>query len=643
MIGGAQGSGVDTSANIFARAAAQGGLHVFGKREYYSNIKGEHSYFQVRLSKKVVRSHVDTIDLLATFDDETAVRHAWEVRKDGGIIYDPTVGGNEISDIPTIEANVLKRLYSELDAHRLPHTVEGVLEVARRRGVHIYPMPYMDILKKVGEQFGETSLSSLTRMVNVMAVAASFALTDYPQQEVDEALRKQFKAKPKVVEVNIAAVTAAYDYVKEKYNGGFGHKLTAAPTAEKRIFLRGSSTIGIAKILSGCRLQTYYPITPASDESEYLEAHEVIELDGALSSEAQAMNGAIAVVQTEDEIAAVTMAVGGALTGVRAATSTSGPGFSLMAEGIGWAGMNEVPVVVTLYQRGGPSTGLPTRHEQGDLRFALHIGHGDFPRIVLASGDLEEAFYDVTKAFNYAEKYQMPVIHIIDKAMANSDQTYKAFDPNLVKIERGQMLTGTVPGGDQGDFHRFKWTESGVSPRPVIGTQGGIYWNTGDEHDETGHISEDPTNRVMMMDKRMRKLDLASQEIPAEEKFHFYGPKDAAITLVSWGSTKGAILDAMDSLKEDGIETNFLQIRLIQPFPAEQVKEILSRAKTVVDVEMNYSAQLGGVIREMTCFPIEQHVLKYNGRSMSQEEIYDAVRLIADGSAPKRVILTNGA
>src|SRR5208282_1867488 len=153
MIGGAQGSGVDTSANIFAKAAAQGGLHVFGKREYYSNIKGEHSYFQVRLSRKVVRSHVDTIDLLATFDDETAVRHAWEVRRDGGIIYDPTVGGNGISDIPTIEANVLKRLYSELDAHKLPHTVEGVLEVARRRGVHIYPIPYMDILRKVGEQF----------------------------------------------------------------------------------------------------------------------------------------------------------------------------------------------------------------------------------------------------------------------------------------------------------------------------------------------------------------------------------------------------------------------------------------------------------------------------------------------------------
>ncbi len=645
MIGGAQGSGVDTSANIFAKAAAQGGLHVYGKREYYSNIKGEHSYFQVRLSKKVVRSHVDTIDMLATFDDETAVRHAWEVRKDGGIIYDPTVGANNIEDIHTIEPNVEKRLFAELDSQKLPHTVEGVLEVARRRGVHIYPIPYLDILKKVGEQFGETSLSSLTRMVNVMAVAASFALTEYPQDQVNEALRKQFKSKPKVVEINIAAVTAAYDYVRDKYNGGFGHKLAPIPMEEKRIFVRGSSTVGIAKILSGCRLQTYYPITPASDESEYLEAHEIIDLNDALSNEAEAMKGSIAVVQTEDEIAAITMAVGGALTGVRASTSTSGPGFSLMAEGIGWAGINEVPLVVTLYQRGGPSTGLPTRHEQGDLRFALHSGHGDIPRVVLASGDLEEAFYDVTRAFNYAEKYQLPVIHIVDKAMANSDQTYKMFDPAFVKIERGLMLSGTIPENesDHGEFYRFKETPSGISPRPVIGTQGGIYWNTGDEHDEKGHISEDPTNRVMMMDKRMRKLDVASREIPATDKFHFFGPKDADMTLVSWGSTKGAILDAMESLKEDGIIVNFLQLRLIAPFPVDEVKEILSRAKKVVDIEMNFSAQLGGVIRENTCFPLDQYVLKYNGRSMSQEEIYDAVRHIADGSAPKRVVLTNGA
>ena len=643
MIGGAQGSGVDTSANIFAKAAAQGGLQVFGNREYYSNIKGEHSYFRVRLSKDVLRSHTDTVDMLATFDDETVARHAGEVRADGAIIYDPTLGGNAIENMPTVEANVRKRLYEELDGSRLPHTVEGVLELARRRGVHIYAIPYIDLLRKVGEKIGETSLSSLTKMTNVMAVASSFALLQYPETSVADAIRKQFRSKQKAAEMNVAAIATAYDYVREKYDASFGYKLEPVPTTEKRMFLRGSSTIGIAKILAGCRLQTYYPITPASDESEYLEAHENIDMDGLMSTEAKTMQTSIAVVQTEDEIAAITMAVGGALTGVRSATSTSGPGFSLMAEGIGWAGINEVPVVVTLYQRGGPSTGLPTRHEQGDLRFALHTGHGDFPKIVLASGDLEEAFYDTTKAFNYAEKYQLPVIHIVDKAMANSDQTYPFFDPNRAKIERGELITEGILADENAEFLRFRRTESGISPRPAIGTKGGIYWNTGDEHDEKGHISEDPTNRVMMMEKRMRKLEAAAREIPLEEMVHLYGPQDAQITLVSWGSTKGPIMDAMEVLREEGISMNFLQLRVIRPFPTAYVKEVLSRAKLVVDVEMNYTGQLGGVIAEMTCIPVERHILKYNGRPMSQDEIYSAVKQIADGTAPSRLVLTNGA
>ena len=566
----------------------------------------------------------------------------WEVSKDGAIVYDPSLGGNSIENIPTIEPNVSKRLYSKLDVNGLPHTLDGILEIARRNGVHIYSIPYVDLLKKVGEQMGETSLSSLTKMTNVMAVAASFALLGYPQEQVSGAIRKQFKSKPKAAEMNVVTIAATYAYVEQKYNGSFGYKLEPVPTTENRIFLRGSSTVGIAKILSGCRLQTYYPITPASDESEYLEAHENIDLQTVMNDEATSMKGSVAVVQTEDEIAAITMAVGGALTGTRASTSTSGPGFSLMAEGIGWAGINEVPVVVTLYQRGGPSTGLPTRHEQGDLRFALHTGHGDFPRVVLASGDLEEMFYDVPKSFNYAERYQLPVIHIVDKAMANSDMTYKMFDPSLVKIERGQLITGVIPGHEDGFYDRFKETPSGVSPRPAIGTRGGIYWNTGDEHDERGHISEDPTNRDMMMEKRMRKLDLAAAEIPIEEKVHFFGPKDASITLVSWGSTKGAILDAIQALNADGISVNFLQIRLVQPFPTEYVKDLLSHAKQVVDVEMNYSGQLGGVIREMTCFPIERYIVKYNGRPMSSEEVYNAVKQIADGSAPNRIVLRNG-
>jgi 2-oxoglutarate ferredoxin oxidoreductase subunit alpha len=650
MIGGVQGSGVDTSANVFARAAAAGGLNVFGKREYYSNIKGEHSYFQVRVSKNLIRSHVDTVDMLATFEEETIFRHALEVRPEGAIIYDPDQDTKRLDQVPTIEAPVRASLTAELYTAGLSADVRGILELARRRGVHIYPVPYNELLKSVGAKFGETSLSTLQRMLNVMAVAASYALLSYNEDVVKDAVRKQFKSKPKVADMNAEAVGTAYDYMEQKFGGSFAFKLSPIKPEEVRLYVRGNSVVAMAKELAGCRFQTYYPITPASDESEFLEAHSEMQLDGSTAQEnpqfaevaAMKNKGSIAVVQSEDEIAAVTMAIGGGIAGVRSSTSTSGPGFSLMAEGLGYAGMNEVPVVVTLYSRGGPSTGLPTRHEQGDLRFAIHAGHGEFPRLVLASGDLEEAFYDTVRAFNYAEKYQTPVIHIVDKALANSDGTMPMYDVNRVKIDRGEYLK-EITNAVNGEFKRYQYTQSGISPRPPVGTKGGVYWITGDEHDELGHITEDPTNRDHMMEKRMGKIDLAAGEIPISERVNFFGPEGADITVISWGSTKGAILDAMEWLKEDGINVNFLQVRLINPFPTEYMVDILSKAKKIVGVEMNYSGQLVGVTREKTCIPIEQLVVKYNGRPMSSEEIYDALKMIHEGKAPKKLVLKHGA
>lgn len=639
MIGGAQGSGVDTPASIFAKAVAIAGFHVFGTREYYSNIKGEHSYFQVRFAHHPLRSHVNSVDLLTTFDDETVVRHALEVRKDGAIVYDKDLSGNKIQDIPTLEPNVLKSVNAELEKQGLPSTVEGVLEAARRKGVHLYPIPYMDVLKTLSSRLGDAPLSSLTRMTNVMSVAASFALLSFPRPALEDAIRRQFKSKPKVAESNVLAVDATYDYVSKNFEGSLELNATPpGPVGEKRVLIRGSSVIGIGKIAAGCRLQSYYPITPASDESEYLESHESIEL-------ANAPRGSVVVVQTEDEIAAILLAIGGGLAGVRASTSTSGPGFSLMAEGMGWAGMNEVPVVVTLYQRGGPSTGLPTRHEQADLRFALHTGHGEFPRIVLASGDLEESFYDVAKAFNFAERYQLPVIHLLDKAMANADQTIPMPVPERVKIDRGLLTQGPISDSELERFKRFSFTESGVSRRPVIGAAGGIYWNSGDEHDEKGHISEDPTNRDMMMEKRMKKLDLALKEIPIEDKLVFHGPSDAPLTVVSWGSPKGAILDAIDALRDqDKISVNYLQVRLLNPFPSDEVVRVLSHSKKLVDVETNYSAQFAGLLREKTGITPDHVIIKYNGRPMSCEEVYDSLKAIAlTPQAPKRMVLRSGA
>ena len=649
MIGGIQGSGVDTSAIVFSKAAASAGLHVYGKREYYSNIKGEHSYFQVRVSKDIVRSHIDTVDMLATFEEETIFRHALEVRSEGAIIYDPDQDSKRLDSVPTIEANVKAALSAELTKAGLSADVKGTLELARRRGVHVYPVPYNALLKDVGSRHGETSLSTLQRMLNVMAVASSFALLSFDENLVKEAVKKQFKTKPKVAEMNADAVGAAFDFMEQKYAGSFAYKLSPVKMDGGRLFVRGNSMVALAKELAGCRLQTYYPITPASDESEFLEGHAEMPLNGASSQENPQVaevatmknKGAIAVVQSEDEIAAVTMAIGGGIAGVRSSTSTSGPGFSLMAEGLGYAGMNEVPVVVTLYSRGGPSTGLPTRHEQGDLRFALHAGHGEFPRLVLASGDLEEAFYDTVRAFNYAEMYQTPVIHIVDKALANSDGTIPLIDPGRVKINRGALLK-EITGAVNGEFKRFEHVPTGISPRAPVGTKGGVYWHTGDEHDEHGHISEDPTNRDYMMEKRMGKLELADKEIPITDRVNFFGPEKADVTIVSWGSTKGAILDAMEWLKADGVSVNFLQIRLVSPFPTEYVAKALSKAKKIVGIEMNYSAQLAGVVQERTCIPIEQLVVKYNGRPMSSEEIYDAVKMIHEGKAPKRLVLRHG-
>lgn len=379
-------------------------------------------------------------------------------------------------------------------------------------------------------------------------------------------------------------------------------------------------------------MQTYYPITPAGDESEYLEAHEILETE-------QGEEGAIIVMQAEDEIAAVNMASGAALTGTRAATSTSGPGFSLMIEGLGWAGNNEVPLVITHYQRGAPSTGLPTRHGQDDLRFAIHASHGEFPRIVLASGDIKECFYDAVKAFNYAERYQMPVIHLIDKALGNSTQGYEIFDLSRVKIERGTILTEKDL---KGEYRRFRFTESGVSPRVLLGTRGGVHWYTGDEHNEFGHISEESFNRTIMMDKRMRKLELADKEIPVQERVNFFGKVGSKTAIVSWGSPKGAILDAMKMLADEGFELSFLQVRMVHPLPKEYVENVLNKVPTKIDVEMNYSGQLAGIIREKTGVMMDNYILKYNGRPMSSTEVYEGVKNILLKKAPKRQVLTHG-
>jgi len=639
VIGGAQGSGVDSAANIFSRACAAGGLHIFGKREYYSNIKGQHSYFTVRVSETAVHSHVDEINMLVTFDAETIFKHFADVTPGGGIIYNPEVAETSISEVPTIDDPAAARIKKMLEKEGLGFTVKDALELAKRRGVFIFPVPFFKLLQEFALKANDPSLSKLTRMVNVMSLSASMAILDFDKEVLARAIRFIFRVKKKVADLNVEASAHVYDYAKAEFAAdAFRYRLQTRPAENEMIIVQGNQSSALGKMVAGCRFQTYYPITPASDDSEFLEANEILELNDS------GKKGSTVVVQTEDEIAAIAMAIGSALTGTRSATATSGPGFSLMAEALGWAGINEVPVVISLYQRAGPSTGLPTRHEQGDLNFAIHAGHGEFPRIVLASGDIEESFYDTIKVFNLAERYQMPVIHLLDKAIANSVTTCRNFDPTKVPIERGLLVTQITEAqkGAAGNYRRFMLTDNPITPRVALGTKDAIFWNTGDEHTEEGHITEDPELRIHMMEKRMKKLDIALKEIPDDDKALSYGNGDTVI--VSWGSTKGVILDAIDMLRQEGIMVKFVQVRLMSPFPSELVSSMLQGAKVVIGIEMNYSGQLGMLLRQNTGKQYDYQIVKYNGRPMSLEEVYNAVkRIIRDKDAPRKQVLRHGA
>jgi 2-oxoglutarate ferredoxin oxidoreductase subunit alpha len=639
LIGGPQGSGVDSAANIFAKTCAKEGFHIFGKREFYSNIKGEHSYFTIRISEKPVSSQLEEINMLVSFDAETVFRHADKVSPGGVVIYDSSLAETVLDEVPSIDFQANKRIGKLLEDSGQPLNLSGMLELAKGRGCIVYGLPYFEMIEAVAKKMNDPKLSKLSRVVNVMAISASISLLGIKKDMLNSAIQEVFGSKPKLLSSNIEAAEYAYSYIGTKFDTkNIKYKITPKDVLKDYVLISGSQAAAIGKILGGCRFQTYYPITPASDESEFLESNQIIDqVDGK--------NGSVVVVQTEDEIAAITMAIGASLTGVRTATATSGPGFSLMAEALGWAGMNEVPLVVTMYQRAGPSTGLPTRHEQSDLLFAINAGHGDFPKIVLASGDIEEAFYDSIKVFNFAEIYQLPVIHLLDKAISSSIQTCKRFSNDL-KIERGKfksVIDKNQSEGAAGHFQRFKLDNSPISTRVPIGTENAIFWNTGDEHTEEGHISEDPENRNKMMDKRMKKLDLALEKIAENDKAVCYDfESDSKNVVISWGSTKGAILEALEKLSEEGSKLRFIQVRLLHPFPTETVKKFLTDAKLVIDVEMNYSSQLGSLVQQNTGREIDYKIVKYNGRPMSTTEIYMALKSILSGSNERRIVLDGG-
>ena len=608
MIGGPQGSGLNVSAEIFAKALSRSGYYVFGQIEYHSNIKGKHSAYKLRISDEPVASHIDTVHLLSALDEETLVGdlyhefpahrgHVHEVAAAGAILYD-------------------------VEQKKFAETIQ-------RKDIFLWEMPYAELLDRALTEAGKPGQARAYRiMTNTLALGASTGVVGFDFEPVAAAIRDSFGAKAgKVADLNVNAARYAYEYAKEKFAHQLKFSLPEAPEKRDQILVKGTQAVGMAKLKAGCGLQTYYPISPATDESVYLEGYQTEQN--------------LVVLQTEDEVSAIDAAVMGAHGGVRTSTSTSGPGFALMPEGLGFAAITEAPgPVVMLYQRGGPSTGLPTRQEQGDLLFALHAGQGDIPRIVMAPGDIEECFYDTFDAFNYADRYQLPVIVLVDKHMASCYQTLPPFNMANLKIDRGQVK----PANTNGNYERYAFTKDGVSPRSIPGQAGGVFWSTSDEHDPRGHITEGIGNRLAMMEKRMGKVGLAAREIAESKKYKFSGPaapQKIPMLAVCWGSTKGAVQDALHHIDPQHKQYAMLQIRLMNPFPAAAVKEILSRAERVVCFDGNYSGQLAQVIRADTGISIHHVVVKYDGRPFSEDEIGVALKA-AKQEAPERIVISQG-
>ncbi len=624
LVGGPQGGGIDSAANMISMAFSLAGYNIYGIREYHSNIKGRHSYIHFRIMHKRPKSLKYPVDIMVALDPDTLFEHMFDVSHNGKIIYDTSFDKFELKNARMITSDTMDRIVNELKSRNLTLDIHGILDYFRSVGAMPIAMPFDKLINNCVPE------GPATRYYNTLGAGTTLAILGLDIEHAYEGIKYAFSKKPSVVDSNLKVIQAAYDYVDKSE---IKPEVLKTYPVIPRMLLTGNDAVSIGKLMGGLRFQTYYPITPASDESTLLENHEDIKF---LENETENLKKAgLVVVQCEDELSAVNMANGAALTGARSATATSGPGFSLMAEGISFAGMTEIPVVITFYQRGGPSTGLPTRNGQADLLFALNTGHGEFPKMVISSGDMEECIYDAMNALNYAQKYQMPVIHLVDKTLANTMDLVPEIDIKKVKIEKYK------DNNNHENYKRYDLkVDDGISPYGVFGKD--IFWMTGDEHNELGHVTEDTSMRDKMMEKRMRKLLVADREIPLEDKVILYGNKDAEITYVTWGSQKSLLLDVIDELNKDGISANLLYLKMFEPFPSEYVEKVLKNSKLIIDVESNMTGQAAKVIRMNTGIGINNFILKYNGRHMTLDEVIKSTKRIMNKEL-EMAVLENGS
>ncbi|SES29576.1 2-oxoacid:acceptor oxidoreductase subunit alpha [Salisediminibacterium halotolerans] len=565
-VGGQQGEGIESTGEIFSMALNRQGYYLYGYRHFSSRIKGGHTNNKIRVSTYQTNSISDDLDILVAFDQETIDLNHHELVNGGVIIADSKFS-------PKLPENSDARLFS---------------------------IPFTEIASELGT----------TLMKNMVAVGASAGLLGLQSETFYSVVEQIFMKKGEsVVEKNMNAIRAGMEHFIHDVPDDLKDFTLEPGDGKNRMYMIGNDAIALGSLAGGARFMPAYPITPASEIMEYL-IKKLPEYGGT-------------VIQTEDEMAACTMAIGANYAGVRSLTASAGPGLSLMMESIGLSGITETPLVIVDTQRGGPSTGLPTKQEQSDLMALIYGTHGEIPKVVMAPSSVEEAFYDAAEAFNIAEEYQVPVILVTDLALSLGKQTVNPLDYSKIEIRRGKLVNEELPELNKGEyFKRYEVTQDGVSPRPVPGTKNGLHHVTGVEHSEEGKPSESTLNRQAQMDKRMRKLNGLPRRFP-DPIVKYEEHEKADLLVIGVNSTRGSIQEMIPRLETEGLKVNHGQIRLLHPFPADEMEAMMKKAKNVVVIENNATGQIAQLLKLNTSAKDVKSILKYDGNPFLPSELYN--------------------
>jgi 2-oxoglutarate ferredoxin oxidoreductase subunit alpha len=566
-IGGAAGQGVATPGDIFAKIFSRRGLHLNAYNAYQSIIRGGHTFLTIRTGPDPVTNMGDTLELLIPLNQDTMDRHLRLLGLGGACIY------NADSIKPGDHAD----------------------------GVQLCPLPVSKLADITKNKVAQ----------NTLAMGAALSMMGIGFNSLESVITEQFGHKAaSVAEENIAVARAGYDYATQNFKP-FATPLPMTDT--KYAVLSGNTALAMGGAASGVKFYCAYPMSPSTGVLHWFASN--------------GRKAGIMVRQVEDEIGVVNMVIGAAQAGVRAMCATSGGGFALMSEALGLSAMAEIPIVVIDCMRAGPSTGVPTKTEQGDLWQMLGAAFGDYPRVIAAPLDIGDCFTLMHEIWNVVDKFQVPGLVLADLLLSEGRLSV---DPKLLDfappIDRGEMIT-SPNGHADGEYKRYLITESGVSPRAIPGIPGYTHVVSSDEHDENGVLISDmytnATKRRAMMEKRMRKEQGIAAAVPPPR---LQGPKDADVTLIGWGSTQGVIEEARVQLAEQGITANQLQIRWLVPLHGEAILDQLRNAKRTIIVENNYSGQFARYLRGETSFVADGHIRKYDGEPFMPHHIVEAVR-----------------